>query len=72
MSFTAKLDRLALCVGRAETILWAHNGKSARCAEVWWLTSFLQGVAFACISGFKAVGLRDAQSVGLYLEAAVG
>lgn len=61
------LDWVALIVGTIGTILWAHNGKSAKYACVFWLFSSLIWMAFAYFKGLPALGIRDLISVALYV-----
>jgi hypothetical protein len=58
------LDWIALGVGAVGSLLWAHNGRSARYAAVWWLVSSLMWVVFAWHSGLPALGARDVLGVG--------
>lgn len=57
------LDWIALLVGGIGSLLWAHNGPSAKYASVWWLCSSLLWVGFAWLHGLAALGLRDLLSV---------
>lgn len=61
------LDWPALVVGTIGTILWAHNGRGAKYAAVWWLVSSLLWMLFAYGKGLPALGTRDLISVVLYL-----
>ena len=63
-AFTNHLDWLALLVGAVGSFLWAHNGRSAKYASVWWLFSSLGWVMFAWLNGLPALGVRDALGVG--------
>ncbi len=67
MSLLLHLDWLALAVGTVGTVLWAHNGRSARYAALWWLASSLLWMVFAWAKGLPALGVRDLISVVLYL-----
>jgi hypothetical protein len=58
------LDWLALVVGAIGSLLWAHNGQSAKYASVWWLLSSVLWVVFAWVHGLPALGARDALGVG--------
>jgi hypothetical protein len=58
------LDWLALVVGAVGSLLWAHNGRSAKYASVWWLLSSVLWVVFAWVHGLPALGARDALGVG--------
>jgi len=61
------LDWIALLVGAVGSLLWAHNGRSAKYASVWWLVSSLLWVAFAWARGLPALGLRDLVGVSVTL-----
>lgn len=61
------LDWMAMVVGAVGTLLWAHNGRSARWAAAWWLTSSLLWLSFAWAKGLPALGARDLLSTTLYL-----
>jgi hypothetical protein len=61
---TNHLDWMALVVGAVGSLLWAHNGPSAKYASLWWLLSSILWVVFAWIQGLPALGLRDAVGVG--------
>ena len=61
------LDWMALVVGAVGSLLWAHNGRSARYASVWWLSSSLLWVAYAWLHGLPALGMRDTLGVGTTL-----
>lgn len=63
----AYLDWLALLVGTIGTVLWAHNGKLAKYAAVWWLVSSVLWMLFAYLKGLPALASRDLISVLLYL-----
>ena len=62
--FANHLDWLALLVGAVGSLLWAHNGRSAKYASVWWLFSSVLWVVFAWVHGLPALGARDALGVG--------
>lgn len=64
------LDWIALALGTVGTVLWAHAGKQARWAAVWWLASSVVWIAYAYAMGLPALGLRDCLSVVLYLYGA--
>jgi hypothetical protein len=66
-SLAQHLDWLALVVGAVGSLLWAHNGPSARYAAVWWLCSSLLWVAFAWLQGLAALGIRDLLGVAITL-----
>ena len=59
-----QLDWIALLVGAVGSLLWAHNGRSAKYASIWWLFSSVLWVAFAWVHGLPALGARDAIGVG--------
>lgn len=63
----ANMDWMALAVQTVGTVLWAHNGRGARYAAVWWLLSSLLWIYFAYANGLTALGARDLISVALYL-----
>ena len=63
-AFTHHLDWIALLVGAVGSLLWAHNGRSAKYASVWWLCSSLLWVVFAWRNGLPALGARDLLGVG--------
>jgi hypothetical protein len=54
------LDWIALAVGAVGSFTWAHNGRSAKYASVWWFFSSLLWVMFAWVKGLPALGMRDA------------
>ncbi|MCC5612417.1 hypothetical protein LC612_38355 [Nostoc sp. CHAB 5834] len=60
------LDWLALAIGTIGTCLWAHNGKGAKYAAVFWMVSSLLWMTFAYFKGLPALGARDLISVLLY------
>jgi hypothetical protein len=66
-SLAQHLDWIALVVGAVGSLLWAHNGRSAKYAAVWWLGSSLLWIAFAWLHGMTALGLRDLLGVGIAL-----
>jgi hypothetical protein len=61
------LDWIALLFGAIGSLLWAHNGRSAKYAALWWLLSSLLWMAFAWLNGLPALGMRDAVSVAATL-----
>ncbi|HXD42962.1 MAG TPA: hypothetical protein VN649_20520 [Ramlibacter sp.] len=63
-SLANHLDWIALVFGAVGSLLWAHNGRSAKYASLWWLLSSLLWVAFAWVQGLPALGVRDAVGVG--------
>lgn len=63
----AHLDWLALFIGTIGTVLWAHNGRWAKYAAVYWLASSVVWMAFAWLQGLPALGVRDAISTALYV-----
>lgn len=62
-----QLDWLALLVGAVGSVLWAHNGRLARYAAVWWLVSSVLWVVFAWLNGLPALGVRDVVGVSVAL-----
>jgi hypothetical protein len=66
-SLAHHLDWIALAVGAVGSLLWAHNGRSAKYAAVWWLVSSLLWIAFAWLHGLPALGIRDLLGVGVAL-----
>lgn len=60
-------DWLALVVGAIGSLLWAHNGRSAKYASVCWLVSSLLWIVFAWRSGLPALGARDVLGLGATL-----
>ena len=63
IALTHHLDWMALLVGAVGSFLWAHNGRGAKYASVWWLVSSLMWVVFAWLQGLPALGARDALGV---------
>jgi uncharacterized membrane protein YfcA len=61
------LDWLALFLGAVGSVLWAHNGRWAKYASVWWLVSSLLWIVFAWLHGLPALGLRDFLGVSIAL-----
>jgi nicotinamide riboside transporter PnuC len=61
------LDWLALVLGAIGSVLWAHNGRRAKYASVWWLVSSLLWIVFAWLNGLPALGLRDVLGVSVAL-----
>jgi nicotinamide riboside transporter PnuC len=61
------LDWIALVVGAVGSLLWAHNGRSAKYASLWWLLSSLLWIVFAWTHGLAALGVRDLLGVGVTL-----
>ena len=60
IELTNHLDWIALVVGAVGSFTWAHNGRSAKYASVWWFFSSLLWVMFAWVKGLPALGMRDA------------
>ncbi len=63
----SKLDWLALIIGTIGTILWSHNGKSAKYAAVLWFISSIIWVIYAYLNNLPTLGMRDAISISLYI-----
>jgi hypothetical protein len=66
-TFIHALDWAALGVGTIGTILWAHNGKWAKYAAIWWLASSILWIWYASLNNLAALGARDLISVSLYV-----
>ena len=66
-SLASHLDWIALVVGAVGSLLWAHNGRAAKYAAVWWLGSSLLWIAFAWLHGLPALGIRDLLGVVIAL-----
>lgn len=61
------LDWIALVVGAVGSFLWAHNGRCAKYASLWWLGASLLWIAFASTRGLPALGMRDLLGVATTL-----
>lgn len=61
------LDWLALLFGAIGSLLWAHNGRGAKYAALWWLLSSLLWIAFAWLNDLPALGARDALTIAATL-----